>query len=271
MSHHHRFTALCTLWLALVLLGCERAQESNKAEPPSEVRSDPVLKTDDDAKTIISKAVKAHGGEKAFTRWNCGYLKYKTKGGVVPAQFGEVIVEDTFQLPGHFKRVTHMNAGGKELLLVFVVNNGKGWTKRGDAPAEPMDNNITEMTAHPFAGFCNLSPLTEAEVRLTKMGAEKVNGKDAINIRAQSDKLGEVDFCFGSQSGLLLKSRKTLPGADTAKPRVMEAFLDGYKDAQGTLVPLRIKGVQDGKAILDVILIDARFAEKFEESTFARP
>src|SRR5439155_21287675 len=146
-------------------LGCARAQESRKADSAPEARSEPVLKTEDDAKTIISKAARAHGGEKAFSRWSCGSLKYKTKGGVVPAQLGEVTVEDTFQLPGHFKRVTRMNAGGKEMLLVFVINHGKGWIKRGDAPAEPINNNFTDKAEHPFAGFCNLAPLTEAQVR----------------------------------------------------------------------------------------------------------
>ena len=34
---------------------------------------------------------------------------------------------------------------------------------------------------------------------------------------------------------------------------------------------MRITGAQDGKVILDVILLDARFADKFTESTFARP
>jgi hypothetical protein len=271
MRHHHRFATLCPLWLTLILLGCERTQESRKAEWRSEQSSDPVLKADDNARTIVNKAVQAHGGEKSFTRWSCGYLKYKTKGGVVPTQLGEVTVEDTFQLPGHFKRVTRMDAGGKELLMVFVVNHGKGWTKRGDAPAEPIDNNFTEKTEHPFAGFCNLSLLTDAGIRLTKLGVEKINGMEAMGIRAQSEKLGEVDFYFGSQSGLLLRSKKMLPGADPAKPSVMEASLDDYKDVQGTKVPMRIKGAQDGKAILDVTLIDARFADKFEESTFAKP
>jgi hypothetical protein len=260
-----------TLWLVLSLLSYDWTQEGRAAGPSADARSEPVLKADDDAKTIISKAVKAHGGEKAFSRWSCGYLKYKTKGGFVPTQVGEVTVEDTFQLPGHFKRVTRMDAGGKELLTVYVINDGKGWIKKGDAPAEPIDNKFTERTDHPFAALWNLAPLTDEEVRLTKLGAAKVNGKDAIGVRAQSNKLSDADFYFSPQTGLLLKSRRSLPGADPAKPKVMETFLDDYKDVQGTPVPMQIKGVQDGKEILHVTLLEAKFAEKFEESTFAKP
>src|SRR5262245_23632070 len=150
MYRYPTFAILLALWLTLFSLAAV-SQKAATESPPPQPRSEPVLKVDDDAKTIIDKVVKANGGKEKFSRWNCGYLKYKTKGGVVPAQFGEVTIEDTFQLPGHFKRVTRMETNGKELLMVFVINNGKGWTKKGDAPAEPVENNFTERAEHPFA------------------------------------------------------------------------------------------------------------------------
>jgi hypothetical protein len=271
MGRYHTFTVLVTASLALFVVGCERSRQSRKAEPPSEARSDAVLTADDDAKTVIAKALKAHGGEKAFSRWNCGYLKYRTKGGVVPAEFGEVTVEDTFQLPGHFKRVTRIAAGGKVLSMVFVINHGKGWTKKGDAPAEPIDSDFTQKTEHPFAAFGNLAPLMGKEIRLTKLGEEKVDRREAMGVRVQSDKLGEVDLYFESQTGLLLKSKKSLPASDRNKPAIIESFLDDYKDVQGSKVPMRIKGVQHGTVILDVTLVDAKFADKLEDNTFAKP
>src|SRR5262245_60481107 len=130
---------LLALGPTVLLIAGERPQDKQKAGPATKVHSDPVLRNDDDAKAIISKAVKAHGGDRASSRWKCGYLKYKTKGGVVPAQLGEVIVEDTFQFPGHFKRVTHIDARGRELLIIYVINHGKGWTKKGVGPSEPME------------------------------------------------------------------------------------------------------------------------------------
>ncbi len=269
MRNHYKFAMLCALWLTHV--GCERTQESRKAQPPSELRFDQVLKTDDDAKMIVTKAVKAHGGEKAFTRWSCGFLKYKSKGDLVPAQRSEVTFEDTFQLPGHFKREIHTDVDGKELWMVFVVNHGKGWTKKGDTPAEPSDNNFTEKTEHPFAGFCDLSILTEAEVRLTKLGMEKVSGMDSVGVRAHSEKLGEIDFHFGVQTGLLLKIKKVVPSTDSDKPRVLETYLGDYKDVQGNEMSMRIKLVQDGKAILDINLIEARFVDEFDKCIFAKP
>ncbi len=271
MIRTHKSAVLLALWTAILFLGCARPECSKQIGPTSVVRSEPVLQTEDDAKTAIEKAVKAHGGEKAFSCWRCGYVEYKTKGGFIPSQLGEVTNQDTFQLPGHFKRVTLVDAGGKELRMIFVVNNGKGWTKKGDGPAEPSDNDFTEKTEHPFAGFCNLAPLTDAEASLTKLPGEKVGGENTHGIRAKSDKLGQVDFYFGLRTGLLLKSRRSTPGTDPDKPGNMVTFLDDYKNVQGIQIPMRITGIKDGKPFLDVTLIQARLQENFEERIFGKP
>lgn len=271
MGRYQAFAVLITIGPALFLVGCQRQQDSRKSERTSSGRSEPVLHAGDDAQSVIGKAVMAHGGEKAFVRWNCGCLKYKVKGDSVPGPRGEVTFEDTFQLPGHFKRITYMDVGGKELSMVFVINHGKGWSKEGDAPADPIDNDFTKRTEHPVAGCFNLLPLTEGGTRLTTLGEEKIDGQGAMGVRVQFDKLGEVDFHFGKQTGLLLRIKKSLPGAERDKPAVIETFLYDYKDVQGGKVPMRIKVVQDGKEILDEILLDVKFTDKFGENTFSKP
>src|ERR1700730_13028973 len=94
--------------------GCDRSRHGPHSKRPSESRSEGILGAADDAKTVIDKAVKAHGGENSFSCWRCGYVKYKALGGVVPAEVGDVTVEDTFQLPGNFKREIRNDAEGKE-------------------------------------------------------------------------------------------------------------------------------------------------------------
>lgn len=268
MSRNCPFTVSMLLW-ALVLAGCNRAQE--KPDGAAEPLTDSLLKTEDSAGTIVKKAVSAHGGEKAFSQWSCGYLKYRTRGGAFPAQAGEVTLEDTFQLPGHFKRVMRMDAGGEEVVTVFVINHGNGWTKQGDRPAEPKENNFTEQTQHPFAGYSNLSPCLDEDVRLTKVGGEKVNGRETITIRTESEKLGTVDFNFDSATGLLRKLRKTVRQERSDELSVIESFFDQHKEVNGTQIPMRIKTERDGKTILDVTVVEAKFTDRFEESAFAKP
>jgi hypothetical protein len=271
MGRYRTITRLAAFSLLSFLSHWQDSQASPKLRPEPDERPQPVLQKDDDAKTIIAKVVKAYGGKKAFSRWNCGYLKYKIKMANAPAQLNEAVQEDTFQLPGHFKRISRVTAQGKELIMVFVINNGKGWKKTGDEPAEAIDNDFTKRTEHPFAGFCNLAPLTEAEVRLTKLSNTKIDGREVAGVRAESEKLGKVDFYFSLETGLLLKSSKSLPNTGPDKLTVMESYLDSYKAVQGGKVPMRIKGMQDGRDFLDVSLIDVKFADKFEDRFFAKP
>jgi hypothetical protein len=271
VNRHSVLLVCCSVCFLFVAVGCEHGQSSGNGKPVEEKKSEPVLKESDDAQVVMTKAVKAHGGEKAFGRWSCGYFKYTTNGGFLPIQSDGYTIEDTFQLPGHFKRVTHFGEGPKRTTMIFVINDGKGWTKKGDGPAQPEDNDFTKKTQHPFAEFCNLKPLTEMSVRLTKLTNEKIEGYDAMGVRAQSETLGQVDFYFAMQTGLLLKSKKSLAHQETGKSLVMESILEDYKDVESVKVPMRIRGFQNGELTLEVKLVDVKFADKYEESTFAKP
>lgn len=253
---------------AWCLTGGTTTHGQTAAKPPM---APPVLHSEDNAATILDKALKAHGGKPAFSRWNCGYLKYTTKGGIVPAVFGEVTVEDTFQLPAHFRRMVHAVVLGKDMKMIFVDNQGKGWTKKGDAPAEPTEKNFTEWLEHPLAGFANLSPLMDADVRLTRLKPERIAGKDTIGLRVESARLGAVDCYFDTRTGLLTGSRKlgALPGEQ--KQSVMETILDDYRVIQGYPVPFSCKATQDGRAMLDFVFLEVRFADKIDPAPFAKP
>ena len=271
MGLYRTLTTLVSSCLALLLIYCHCSPRTQAAEAASAPRSQPVGKADDRAEAVIARAIQAIGGEKTFTRWRCGYIKYKSKGGIVPAFIGEMTVEDTFQLPGHLKRVLHMDNGGRDMVMIWVINNGKGWTKKGDGPSEPMDNNFTDSAEHTFAAFSNLAPLVEGHAQLTTLGDEKIGGREATGIRVQSDKLGEADLYFSLETGLLLKSRKSVPGTDPNKANIGETFLDEYKDVQGGKVPMRIRVTYDGKELFNIHLIDVKFSDRFDDATFAKP
>jgi hypothetical protein len=271
MGRYWAFVVVLTSRLVFSLLGYKLTQGARHRAPASGKNTESVLRTEDDTQTVLDNAVKAHGGEKTFTRWSCGYIKYKTNGGALTAQFGDVTLEDTFQLPEHFKRVTSVRVEGRDQPVIFVINHGKGWMKKGDAPAEPIDNNITEKPEHPFANFCNMAPLAERGKHLTKLSEETIDGGKGIGIRIRLDGIAEADFHFGKQDGLMLRAKQVLPGNGLEEPTVKESFFDDYKDVQGGKVPMRIRGLMNGTLLMGVTLLEVKFADAFRESEFVKP
>lgn len=257
--------------LTLSICGCHRAKNELGDESAQEQRSDAILQPDDDAKTVIEKATKVVGDEAALAQWKCGIVKYKTKGNIVPGESGESLTEDTFQLPGHFKRVMRVEGGGKNLSIRFVSNHGKWWTKKGDAPAEPMDNDFSERTEHPFAEYSRLPMIGGNDFQRIEPSGERIDGKEVIGIRVRHADLNSFDCYFARQTGLLLEFTNTVPGTNPDKASTLNSYLSDYKKVRGCMVPMRIERIREGKTMVDVTILDLEFAPKFDESLFVKP
>jgi hypothetical protein len=129
MSAYRQTLIILLAWPLIVQAGCGRQQNgatlSASTAAKDELKTQPVFQVNDDAKDIIAKSIKAYGGETAFSRWKCGYVKYIPKGTIMPKLLGAVVLEDTFQLPGQFKRVNRMKADGQEHAQIWVQGGGK--------------------------------------------------------------------------------------------------------------------------------------------------
>ena len=230
-----------------------------------------VIAADDDGKAIFDKGVQALGGADKLPRWNIGAIKYKATGSGEAAGAAEAVVEDTFQLPGRFKRVARIKRGGEEKTITVVVRDGKGWEKKGDAEVREAANDAADKKEHPFAVFANLRPMLEPDVKLIRAGEMDVNGTPCQIVRVDSPRLDPLALFFDKNTALLLKTRKTIERPGSPLPSVVDTYLSDYKDVNGALVPMRIKGFQGDKAILDVNLLEVRFPDKIDDAEFAKP
>jgi hypothetical protein len=230
-----------------------------------------VIQRDDDAKTILTKAVAAHGGADKLSRWSKGYVKYKAAVGFAPAELGEPVLEDTFDLPGHFKRVIHVKKGTEEVTITYVHNNGKGWIKRGNAEAEPDENRVTERAEHIFAGLCDLSKLCGKDTKLTRLPDAKVGDRDAAVINAKTPEGIDTDFFVDKQSALVIRTRKqqAVPGSQV--PVTMVVVLDGHKTFQNGVYPTKIKGLGNDKPLVEATILELKFLDKVDEAEFKKP
>lgn len=265
-----RFAVLSLLGVVFTQgAGGRGADEPKKAEQEN---LKPKIQATDSPAVILERSIEAFGGKDKLARWNVGKLKYKPKfeGMPIPPD-ADLTLDDTFQLPGHFKRVMRMNLNGKELSTTWVINDGKGWQRRGDGEATEITNEVTKHEAHQFAKFLDVTRLTEKDVKLTVAGEQKVEGRATIMLQGESEKLGKVDFYFDPATALLVKSKKLAPHPLTNKESLMEAYLSDYKDVQGGKVPMRIRAYSEGKLLFEITISEIQFHEKLDAKEFAKP
>jgi hypothetical protein len=259
------FCTICLLEVGLLcpISGC--GQAGRETLPPI---SSPVFTEADSAEAIVTKVIAASGGEKTFSLWKCGYVKYEMKMSGAP---GPSLIEDTFQLPGHFKRVGTIFLKTEEQRVEFVINNGQGWTKSEAGAVRPIQNDFTNHPQHILANYSNLKVLTDAKIHVVKLGKLRVGGHDTLGIRVTSELLDEVDFYFSLNDGLLRKSIKMaqLPGDE--KPALVEAVLDKYIEVQGAKIPTKIVGAKHDEEFMEIRILDIRFFDHLPDVPFAKP
>ena len=250
--------------------GCNRPESKARTTEEQTPRPEPILHADDDARTVLEKAAKAAGGEGASARWKCGSVKFRTTGSSLPIGMSEGLVEETFQLPGQFKRVVSGKEGVVEHTLVFVLDQGQWWMKMDRAPAQLIDVAVPEKTEHQFADLTRIPPVAEKDLQLIPPG-RLIDGHAVIGVRMRRGELDPVECYFSTETGLMLEIRKTIPSDDPDKPAVITTHFSHYKNFQGCMVPMRFKGVKDGTVFLDVSIIDVKFEQHIDDAVFAKP
>jgi hypothetical protein len=244
------------------------AEPERRPEPP---RQGAKVQSEDDGKTILTKAIHAHGEVDKLARWSKGYVRYKASVGFLPPGFVDAVLEDTFDLPGHFKRVIRGKIATEEVTIVTVHNDGKGWVKKGDAEAQPNENRFTERSAHPFADLCDFSKACGADAKLTRLPDEKLGDHDAAVVNAKTPAGIDVDLFIDKQSALVIGTRKRQAVAGSEVPVTMIVVLEGQKTFQGGVYPTTIRGSQGEKLLVEATIIDLKFLNKVEATEFKKP
>jgi len=268
-------TAL-TLWLLTAAVcgcgcGCARAPgvatappgEASRPEPVTTAVKAPLITEQDDAQAIVAKSVKAFGGPEMFSRWSVGKVTYKATGSKLGIFAAGATTEETFELPGRFKRSVKGKApDGTEVSAVYVINGDKGWARWGDGTLRPIpDVSAAQMTRPLIA--------TSFDVTLMRRDVPTVveTENDTVVV-TQTIENNRYAFYFDKATGLLVKSVQPYP----AKPETTsETVFADYKEFDGGMVPTRMTNRYEGKVILDVTILDAKFVKQWDESVFAKP
>jgi hypothetical protein len=221
----------------------------------------------DDARSILDRAITAHGGPAALARSSTGKVKIEGTTGIRPL-VTTISREEIFQLPGRFKRIEKMNFGGEQRTRVSVLKDGQ-WREKIDQEA---------VETHPAAEGDDkdslaqtlriLTDLRSQRIPLVKIDDIDVEGRLAYGVRIGAEEQVGGQLYFDKQTHLLRKRQRRRQHPETERELVEERLFLNYKPFDGVLLPTTIRTYYDGRQYEELVVIQASFPDHLDESLF---
>ena len=196
--------------------------EGNEVAAPAEAKADVSITPD----VLLQKVVSAVGGKEAIAAIKDIQLKGSA------SLMGQTLeMSQTIITPGN--SVTTMSMGGMAMMKQSVVDGKYSVSQQG--MEAPITDDVKEGLDESTLLIPELSYLAKG-YKLKIVGAEKVDGKDAIDLELKTPS-GKVSHRFyDAKTFLLLKTAKSqeVPGRGTV---TQQEFYNAYKTINGVQVP----------------------------------
>ncbi len=226
----------------------------------------------DEAKDVVAKAIKAHGGEELLTKQKAGQMK--TKGKITLPGVGETEYsqEASYMLPDKFKDVMELKIAGKNIGILTILNGDKVTLEvdgkavdAGDAVKNAMKDigNVIEVS--------RMVPITKKPYELSLIGEDKVEGKKVIGIRVTRKDHKDVSLYFDKETHLLAKVEFRTIDQATGNEVTEERIPSSYeKNKDGVPIPKKVVVKRDGKVFLEAEVLETKYFEKLDDSEFKK-
>jgi hypothetical protein len=225
----------------------------------------PVRADDKEARQILDRAIKAHGGAAALTR--AAQIKRTDRGTqVVLARQVPFTSEVIRSLPDKW-RLTVETGGAK---IIQVLNGNKGWSSDGGPAVALLEGAVNELRNEAYiAWLATLVPLTKPGYTLSSLPESKVSGEPAVGIKAVRKGDRDVRLYFLKRNGLLARIdvRTRVAGLEVDK----EYQFSQYKEFDGVRLPTRHIELLNGKKFAEYTISDVTFPTKLDPKTFEKP
>ena len=236
------------------------------------VPATPARADDAQARAVIEKAVKAHGGQEVLSKLPGISLKFKGKFhgmGDGLDMSGDVIAFG----PDRQKIDLELKIGNDTLRIVNVLAGDKGWTRVGDMVQELTAEQLAEAREQAHSGWVTtLEPLLrEKSFRFALIGEMKIDKQTTIGVKVSRKGHRDVDLYFDKETGLLAKSETTIKEEGSDQEVTEESFFSEYKEFQGQKQATRFVIKRGGKLFLEGEATGYELSEKLSDDVFAKP
>jgi hypothetical protein len=228
----------------------------------------PAARAQDDARTIIEKAIQAHGGAAALDKYVAG--RSKAKGKIVFRNTEYPYTAQTvFHLPDRIKVASEITAPGLRRNTVQILNGGKtamfaDGLAQHLAPAQADEMKVALYVQN----VTRLTPLLkDGRFKLAAAGEKAIDGRPTTGVRVSSDGQKDVRLYFDRGTGLLAAVER--PGFDAqGKPTDQLEVYSDYRETGGLKHPGKTVILQSGKSYIESETVEFQPLEKVDPKEF---
>jgi len=224
---------------------------------------------DDDGRTILDKAITAHGGKDKLNQTKIEVLTIR--GSIAVPRLGMLpFTGETYaQLPNQFKNVVRAEFQGNAILMVTVLDGAEARiTVNGEA--QPVDPRVLEeMKEARFAeNALTLTPLLgDTAFKLTVLKEQEIKGRPAVGILVQAAGHKDYRMFFDKERGVLVKTER-LALNDKMQEVRQESYWLSYQLTGGINRARRFCVYQDGRLHCQGEITEVRNPDRLPPDTF---
>ena len=177
------------------------------------------MASDDAARGVVEKAIRAQGGTDKVAKLRVMRIKVEGTMSLVPDQPAiPFLIEDWWQMPDQYKSTSRFELSGKKVSQTQAIDGKVGWMQVDGMTQDLPKEAVAEMREQKFAeDLDRLGFLADKGIDLTALGESKVNGRVTVGVLIKSKGHRHVKLWFDKENGLLVKREHRVLDSGTGK------------------------------------------------------
>jgi hypothetical protein len=233
----------------------------------------PSRTSDDAARGVVEKAVKAQGGADRVAKLRVMRIKAEGTMDLAPGQPAiPFVIEDWWQMPDQYKTTSSFELGGKKVSQTQALVGETGWIQSDGVTVDMPKEAVAEMREQKYAeDLDRLNFLNDKGIDLTALGESKVVSRAAIGVLVKSNGHRDVKLWFDKENGLLVKREHRVIDGAAGKEVTQEVVFSDYRETDGVKHYRALTAYRDGKKVIEAKVGELEFFDKLDQKVFAKP
>lgn len=230
----------------------------------------PALAVGQEAKTLIEKAIAAHGSKAPQDGEG---LTWKTKGLVFTQGLELPISGKTVRMyPNRARQDLEIEVQGNTMKMAVAINGKSGWMMMNENLQEMPESQLLAGQREQHAQYCALLvPLLKGDLTIAVAEPAEVAGKKCPGVKVTGKDRPDVLLYFDPESNFLVKTAFKSVDAQTGNDIDQEMFFSDFKEQAGQKRPTKLMVKRDGEKYIELEISDYEILPKVDPKQFEKP